>query len=91
MIRASFHQTHYIGSPAIVDPAEGQLFDFRDHANDFYRDRAITAFEMYEAKGQGLKDIRDVFGEKWDEVLWKVWWWAGSGEKARAQLERWRQ
>lgn len=91
ILRASFHQSCYIVSPYFTVPAEGELYGLHDYANQFYQDRAITTFEMYEVDGQGLKSMRDVFGAKWNEVLWGVWWWAGSGEKARAKMERWRR
>lgn len=33
--------------------------------------------------------INDQFQAFWATVSWKVWWWANSEDKARAQMERW--
>jgi hypothetical protein len=63
----------------------------RDHASDYFIDRALVAFEMHESPGEERRDIREAFAENWDDMLWCVWWWANSEEKARALMERWRE
>jgi hypothetical protein len=79
-------------SPAITAPVSTHPFDLSDHAAWHYFDRAMVAFELEEQRGnRWLRDVREVFGEKWGVEMWSVWWWANSEEKARAKIERWRR
>ena len=91
--RSSFHQSRYDMSQGLIHaPALGQaLFRVPDHAKRYFYDRAMVAFEMWETKRTGLKDIRTVFPKKWEEIRWCIWWWAGSEEKARMKMERLRE
>jgi len=91
--RSSFHQSRYDMSQGLIRaPALGEaLFRVPDHAKRYLYDRAMVAFEMWEKKRTGLKDIRTVFPKKWEEIRWCIWWWAGSEEKARMEMERLRE
>ena len=89
--RSSFHQTSQIRSPLITEPTPTDAYTMRDHASDFYLDRAMVAFEKFERRDSQLASIREVFPRKWDDALWSVWWWANSEDKARAKMERWRE
>tara|TARA_R110002003_G_scaffold32_7_gene1960 strand:+ start:16645 stop:17268 length:624 start_codon:yes stop_codon:yes gene_type:complete len=93
--RSSFHQTRATVSPTVTAPADEQLYDLRDHANHYFLDSVLVEFERYEKKatGDGKKrdNIRSVFETRWENVLWSVWWWANSEDKARAKMERWRE
>jgi hypothetical protein len=89
--RSSFHQVATNVSPAIHGPRGAQIYKLRDHAYHYLLDRALVAFELHENKGPTLRGIREVFPNKWADGSWSVWWWAGSEEKARAKMERWRQ
>jgi hypothetical protein len=64
----------------------------RDHASDYYLDRAMVAFEVDEVKDdERLTKIRKVFPKEWDDAMWCIWWWANSEDKARSKMERWRE
>jgi hypothetical protein len=63
----------------------------RDHACHYYLDTALVAFERNENRDQGLINIRDVFPKMQSKILWTVWWWANSEDKAKAKMERWRE
>jgi hypothetical protein len=63
----------------------------RDHANAYFLDRAMVAFEVHENPSLGLGNIREVFPSNWDDTMWCIWWWANSENKARAKIERWRK
>jgi hypothetical protein len=89
--RSSFHQVATNVSPAIHGPTGTQIYKLRDHAYHYLLDRALVAFELHENKGSNLRGIREVFPNKWEDGSWSVWWWAGSEEKVRAKMERWRQ
>ena len=91
--RSSFHQSRYDMSQGLIHaPALGEaLFRVPDHAKRYFYDRAMVAFEMWETKRAGLKDIRTVFPKKWEDIRWCIWWWAGSEEKARMKMERLRE
>jgi hypothetical protein len=89
--RSSFHQVPTDLSPPIHAPIADHMYTMRDHASWFFLDRALVAFEMFEEKGNGLKDIRVVFPGRREGVLWSIWWWANGGDKARAKMERWRE
>ena len=94
--RSSFHQTRHRISPQIIAPsgpnAPTQAFHMRDHASDYYLDRAMVAFEVDEVKDDARRhNIRKVFSKEWDDAMWCVWWWANSEDKARAKMERWRE
>ncbi|KAF2255818.1 hypothetical protein BU26DRAFT_412053 [Trematosphaeria pertusa] len=101
--RASIFQASHIGRPFryTAQPATTELFNIDDLSAEFFKDRALVAFEKYEKKylkmvGEDVredeeKDIRKVFKTRWPKVWWMVWWWANSEEKARAKMERWRE
>ncbi|KAF1840716.1 uncharacterized protein K460DRAFT_370681 [Cucurbitaria berberidis CBS 394.84] len=93
IIRSSFHQTQDdMSQNRLTAPALSQApYDLKDHARQYFTERAMVAFELYEQRSSGLRNIRDGFWKVWDRVLWSVWWWANSEEKARAKMERWRQ
>ncbi|KAF2029419.1 hypothetical protein EK21DRAFT_67846, partial [Setomelanomma holmii] len=91
--RSSFHQTRSTMSPSIPAPRNDQLFDIKDHANEYFLDAAMVEFERCERKADGgveLESIRNVFESRWEDGLWSVWWWANGEDKARAKMERWR-
>ena len=55
-------------------------------------DRIRIAFDLHELKDPAKADIWDNLQETLEEnVLWGVWWWAGSEIKARMKMERWRE
>lgn len=89
--RSSFHQKSDARSPIVSAPPPNDAYTMRDHANDYYLDRAMVAFEKFESHAPGLQSIREVFPTKWEDTLWSVWWWANSEDKARAKMERWRE
>jgi len=73
-------------------PALGEaLFKVPDHAKRYFYDRAMVAFEMWETKRTGFRDIRTAFPKAWEQIRWCIWWWAGSEEKARMKMERLRE
>jgi hypothetical protein len=75
----------------IGPPALGQaLFKLSDHAKRYYADKAMVAFEMHECHRTGAKDFRTVFPQIWKNILWSIWWWANSEDKARMKIERWK-
>ncbi|KAG9186713.1 hypothetical protein G6011_09821 [Alternaria panax] len=86
--RSSFHQTHNNMSQGGISPSllGEALFRVPDHAGRWYKERVLVAFEKEEVR----KGIRGVWAKRWEEVRWGVWWWAGSGEKARMKMERMR-
>ncbi|KAH7385768.1 hypothetical protein BKA66DRAFT_415912 [Pyrenochaeta sp. MPI-SDFR-AT-0127] len=90
--RSSFHQTRFnMSQNVIIAPAPGQpLYTLQDHAGKYFADRVMVAFELHECQSNQLRDIRDVFPKRWGSIMWAVWWWANSEEKARAKLELWR-
>lgn len=75
-------------------PGANGLFAVVDDTAAWLKEKALTRFEMdakkSERKGERLKDIREVFEERWSQTWWGIWWWANSEEKARAKMERWR-
>jgi hypothetical protein len=88
--RSSFHQTPDSVSPIIRAPSvAAKSYVLDDHASDYFLDRALAAFEMYETPGE-KRCIREAFVEYGDDMLWVVWWFANSEDKARAKMERWR-
>jgi hypothetical protein len=88
--RSSFHQTPESVSPIISAPSVAtKAYVLNDHASDYFLDRALAAFEMYERPGE-RRCIREAFVEYGDDMIWGVWWWANSEDKARAKMERWR-
>jgi hypothetical protein len=72
-------------------PLANYVFALRDHAAWHYFDRVMVAFELKEDRADGLRDVREVFGEKWGGEMWGVWWWVNSEEKAQTKMERWRR
>jgi hypothetical protein len=90
--RSCFHQTpHNMSQVPISPPSLGQgLFQMPDHAKRYFADKAMTAFELQERRQTSAKDFRTVFPTVWKNVQWSVWWWAGSEEKARMKMERWK-
>ena len=66
------------------------MFKVPDHARRYFADRARVAFEYEEENRPGARDILTVFPRAWAEILWCIWWWAGSEEKARMKMERMR-
>lgn len=88
--RSSFHQTQQTRSPPVNEPANDQLYALKDHANSYFLDRALVAFELHENPEKELRNIRDVFQKVWGDHMWSVWWWANSEDKVRAKIERWR-
>lgn len=88
--RSSFHQTSVSRSGPVNAPVENELYAIKDHANHYFLDRALVAFEKHENADKNLRSIREVMAEKWDNQLWSIWWWGNSEDKVRAKLERWR-
>ena len=64
------------------------MLKVQDHARQYFADRVLVAFEKEEIREEGKGEIRRVWEKEWEEVRWAVWWWTGSGEKARAKMER---
>jgi hypothetical protein len=89
--RSSFHQKSDTRSPTVSSPRGNDAYIMRDHASDYYLDRAMVAFEKFENRASDLQSIREVFPRKWEDTLWSVWWWANSEDKARVKMERWRE
>jgi hypothetical protein len=90
--RSSFHQTRHNTSPPVNAPSSPtEAYTMRDHANAYFLDRAMVAFEVHENPSSRLRNIRDVFPGNWDDAMWCIWWWANSENKARAKMERWRK
>jgi hypothetical protein len=90
--RSSFHQTRHITSPLVVAPSSPtKAYTMHDHADVYFLDRAMLAFEVHENPSLGLRNIREVFPSNWDDTMWCIWWWANSEHKARAKMERWRK
>jgi hypothetical protein len=90
--RSSFHQApHNMSQATISTPALNQmLLQIPDHAKRYFADQIMTAFELHECRRPGAKNFRTVFPPTWKGMQWSSWWWAGSKDKARMKLERWK-
>lgn len=90
--RSSFHQTTHIVSRAVSMPTTpNHAYKMRDHADEYFLEQVMVAFEVDQNPYLDRRDIREVFPKKWDDMLWCIWWWANGEDKARAKMERWRQ
>jgi hypothetical protein len=89
--RSSFRQTVHEVSSIVTQPgATKKAYTLEDHARWYFLDRALVAFELHEDRGKEKMCCREAWAENGENVLWSVWWWANSEDKARAKMERWR-
>lgn len=92
--RSSFHQNRYntsqsgVNAPLVGQPA---LYALQDYASTYFADRVFVSFELHECRDEERRDVRDVSSKTWDRIVWSIWWWVNSEDKARAKMERLRE
>ncbi|PSN73189.1 hypothetical protein BS50DRAFT_483486 [Corynespora cassiicola Philippines] len=73
-------------------------FAFEDHTYSWLMERVLKVFDEearpkdFELPGHlPLTNSSGMLDNGWKDCMWAIWWWAGSEEKARAKMERWRE
>ncbi|KAF2267054.1 hypothetical protein CC78DRAFT_103098 [Lojkania enalia] len=64
------------------------LFHIPDTVEGWLEERCLGEFK-FESRAD-RQAIDNVWEREWKKVRWSIWWWAGSEEKAKMKMERWR-